>query len=1032
MPKSDEQILNEFLGKGTPEARIKKKDAQEFQNELSDEEVISKKLAEPNLDAATVDESFVDQAKSFLASPTEEKLQMAKDFLNERVGESKAKTEHFFNTALFGYGPELYGAAAQIIPGGDDYLQARRKAAEELKETERLYPKSAMIGKIGGVLAPGLGAGATIGKALARMGGLASGYQAGSVLGGATEGLLAGGLAGLVQNPGGSETGEISPIQAKERVKNMGVGALGGAILGGFIAPIRRMFKEAKDIAAEREAGIFRAKAGKPRYEDINELKKEGIFIGGPDQPPPLPPGVGRLPELPPPLPPESGLEGLPSLVPPRLPREIKMAPGAAPGLLQKSLQDIEDIGTKLESTVINAIPKYMTSTAGKYAPTMKQDEAVLLKNGIIKEGESMPPALLFGEDSKANAKWLVSADSPADNYKKEYLHTFVKRINNSILDKLDDIAGPSGELTADGKTIPQTYDKAEVGDYVADKFFEGVDKFFSKMEVTYENVGNLIEQEGAPADSKQIQQAINEMQSGINLIVKKALQRSAKEGRGISVKESQLKNIANKADQINKDLVAGLQTGKFSPRKWLKDAAFHIRDLGDVAFGLGENDNDRDFHKRLLREMYGHLRNGIYKVVDAYSPKLKSDLQTVNNAVDSYYRNMGSFVDRIEKEKGAPGGAGEILMRKITEGGNKELYIIRDMMLEGGADPDATLGRLRAYYLSSLIPDNRGENLTFQAIKNIRAQEQKLDILFNTEKAKAKIQDLEQLFETLSRVGKKTMNPSGTSISTRFTYNPLKIAEEEMMLDSDYAQAVARAKRGLRPEELPIEHGGVPITEIPKTNFLRSREFRRSRQEKAPKPPREAPPQFPINPDDGPETPSKAMDKALEKIQRYTGKVGRVDTSRANWSSYNKAMEEATSRNQSPRRNENALRSMPGEIPPLTPKVKPEQGIERFSRDQGGASTDDIDTIERFLKGEEEFPTSNVDDLERFSKDNLNFRTGEALDRRGWVYDKASGYLRNGDFYYKPSKVGQKPDRIKKMTKAQKELENNGQKWWN
>lgn len=87
------------------------------------------------------------------------------------------------------------------------------------------------------------------------------------------------------------------------------------------------------------------------------------------------------------------------------------------------------------------------------------------------------------------------------------------------------------------------------------------------------------------------------------------------------------------------------------------------------------------------------------------------------------------------------------------------------------------------------------------------------------------------------------------------------------MMLDSDYAQAVARAKRGLKPEELPVEHGGVPAREIPKTNFLRSREFRRSNVEKAPKPPREAPPQFPINPDDGPETPSKAMDKALEKF---------------------------------------------------------------------------------------------------------------------------------------------------------------------
>ena len=339
MAKSkDEEILDSFLSDEPRVKKIQKKDTEEFRKDTtSDEQILDESLSIPDSNENT-DESLLEKAKGFLESSSDDKMQMAKDFLEERTDEFKTGQKNVVNTALFGYGPELYGLGAQLIPGGEDYTEARRSAAKDLRESNTRNPKAAFAGKVGGLFLPGLGSAATLGKALARIAGLKNAYQSGSILAGATEGALSGGIYGLIENPGNSESNEISPIQAKQRIKNAQIGTLGGMVLGGLLAPLRRYVTDAKKIAQEQEQGIFRAKAGPKSYSDIDEFGNQKLLEGPPPIPPEartlpplLPSGNGPLPPLPgqnpmprPPFMPEGTFNDvLPNIGPARLPKEI-------------------------------------------------------------------------------------------------------------------------------------------------------------------------------------------------------------------------------------------------------------------------------------------------------------------------------------------------------------------------------------------------------------------------------------------------------------------------------------------------------------------------------------------------------------------------------------------------------------------------------------------------------------------------------------------------------------------------------------
>lgn len=98
-----------------------------------------------------------------------------------------------------------------------DYTALRDETIASLEESAKQNPRAALAGSIGGALATAPIAGAALGGAKAATG-----------LGRLGQAAKAGGIMGLIQNPGDIE-GEIAPVQAAERLKG---GAIGG-LLGG-------------------------------------------------------------------------------------------------------------------------------------------------------------------------------------------------------------------------------------------------------------------------------------------------------------------------------------------------------------------------------------------------------------------------------------------------------------------------------------------------------------------------------------------------------------------------------------------------------------------------------------------------------------------------------------------------------------------------------------------------------------------------------------------------------------------------------
>lgn len=208
--------------------------------------------------------------------------------------EAQTALENYGDTMTLGYLPQLQAGAEKImtpvlnyITGNnvesDDYLKARDSNRKRIEELSKENPKSALIGKVAGVVnqAPLLA-----GKAIQGVGALekiASAAKAGAVLGAA-------------QNPGDIE-GEYSPLQIGDRAKNAAIGGAIGAAAQGVVeaAPyIKRgasnaadWFKEKAERAAFKSVGPYQRDVIKAASKDEvravgRTLIDEGILKGAP------------------------------------------------------------------------------------------------------------------------------------------------------------------------------------------------------------------------------------------------------------------------------------------------------------------------------------------------------------------------------------------------------------------------------------------------------------------------------------------------------------------------------------------------------------------------------------------------------------------------------------------------------------------------------------------------------------------------------------------------------------------------------
>jgi hypothetical protein len=160
--------------------------------------------------------------------------------------------------ATFNFGDELYGAGAALIPGGQDYTQARDAFRSNY---ERANPSYRLAGElVGGLAVPGLGAGGVIargGTALAKAG------RAAGV------GAAQGGVAGFGAGDGG----------LSDRALSAAAGAGTGAVLGGGLqATLGRLARaKASQVApGSQEAQRRGIRQTRGQYTgDLDQLSRE-------------------------------------------------------------------------------------------------------------------------------------------------------------------------------------------------------------------------------------------------------------------------------------------------------------------------------------------------------------------------------------------------------------------------------------------------------------------------------------------------------------------------------------------------------------------------------------------------------------------------------------------------------------------------------------------------------------------------------------------------------------------------------------
>lgn len=147
-------------------------------------------------------------------------LEKALDIPVESSISAKNLARSAYQGATFGWGDEIAGAVAQVVPGGHDYESMRAELNTREQQFQRDHPVASLGANIvGGAIIPGLGG---AGAMRAVGGGVARRALAGGVVGG-----LLGAGAGAVEGAGRAEPGQ--------RLEGAWTGATGGGLLGGAI-----------------------------------------------------------------------------------------------------------------------------------------------------------------------------------------------------------------------------------------------------------------------------------------------------------------------------------------------------------------------------------------------------------------------------------------------------------------------------------------------------------------------------------------------------------------------------------------------------------------------------------------------------------------------------------------------------------------------------------------------------------------------------------------------------------------------------
>lgn len=297
----------------------------------------------------------------------------------------------------------------------------------------------------------------------------------------------------------------------------------------------------------------------------------------------------------------------------------------------------------------------------------------------------------------------------------------------------------PVGQMAA-GEAIVSAYDNA-------------IQQLFAQNEVRYSNIANQLKIAG-PVSKEQAAK----IQESTDSLLKRLQQIEVKAN-----KEMQFSVDPNLRKQAaaNKDAVARIA---MSLEK--NDVATTIEQMQQVGrdafsrgsfFGTGEVGPD----KKLLKTLYGDLKNVVTKNLETFNPQIAEELKKSNEALSKFF-DQNKFIGEIVQNPKIP--KEQVFSRIIASGDSNKIASLFSII---GNDETAK-NVIRAQYLEGLASKTaEGMVSPISTLKNLQKDKARRItlLLFETPEQQQTFSDYEGLLKLAKNLGVKNINPSGSGL---------------------------------------------------------------------------------------------------------------------------------------------------------------------------------------------------------------------------------------------------------------------------
>lgn len=394
--------------------------------------------------------------------------------------------------------------------------------------------------------------------------------------------------------------------------------------------------------------------------------------------------------------------------------------------------------GGKLATTAIDATKESLKGAKlavndllnPRMAPDFEEMSAIAARNGI--DAKSLPEAIEFGQNSVITRAARNKAEGPLGQESLE-------RFNNVLLETRDATERQIANI-AQGPVLS----KQEAGAYIRRAFDEGVDDFFSKVEVTHSKIVKDYPGLKLTTGLASQDEHVAKLNSALNGIEKFAKGRIS---RGISgLQEEQGRRLLKAVDAIR------ATNGSY------KQTVEALRDIGEAAFKSQNTMAAIPADVERLRDLYGVINDALIDTVRKnVSPDVANELWLANKEMSSFIGNKNPLAQVI----GNRNLSDEAVFRALVENGDSnKLQSLRIVL------GDQRLGPVKGAWLDSLIKRDLDQSFTFKPIiGSMRNKRVVLDNLFEPNELK----DFIDVVRLGDRYGNPILSTSGTGASNAF-----------------------------------------------------------------------------------------------------------------------------------------------------------------------------------------------------------------------------------------------------------------------